>query len=418
MLAPPDLLRRQPQLPVSSSSPEILTPGLVRLMAAGAGLCVASNYFAQPLLALFAQQFRISPAHASLLVTFTQLGYIAGLVLLVPLGDLVERRRLLVTCTACSTVLLAAMGLAPNFQALIAIAILLGTSTVAAQILVPLSAHLAPPLRRGRVVSSVMSGLIIGILLARFAAGLIADLAGWRAVYLIASVLMAFFCWTCHRRLPRVEATTQGSYGALLRSIVALFAREPVLRRRGLIGGFGFGSFAAFWTAMAFMLKSQWHASEGAIGAVALVGAIGAMSARFAGRLADAGWARVSTGVFLSLVVVSWFLLFAGTHSLLALGAGVVLLDLGLQGSHISNQSEVYRLDPAARSRITTVYMTMYFSGGALGSALTGPAYAAYGWKGACVIGGAMAFGALAVWALGELRFPVRRMRHERVASS
>jgi predicted MFS family arabinose efflux permease len=386
-------------------------------MAAGAGLCVSSNYFCQPLLALFVQEFHITPAHAALLVTVTQLGYIAGLVFLVPLGDLVERRRLLVTCTALSSVLLAAMGLAPNFPALMGVAVLLGTTTVAAQILVPLSAHLAPPMRRGRIVSTVMSGLIIGILLARFAAGLIADLAGWRAVYLIAAVLMAYFCWTCRRRLPRVEPTTQGSYGALLRSLLRLFAREPVLRRRGLLSGLGFGAFAAFWTAMAFMLKENWHASEGAIGAVALAGAVGAMSARFAGRLADAGWARVSTGIFLLLVVVSWLLLFAGTHSLVALVAGVVLLDLGLQGSHISNQSEVYRLDAAARSRITTVYMTMYFSGGALGSALTGPAYAAYGWTGACVIGVAMAGAALVVWAVGELRLPLRRMRHASMTS-
>lgn len=403
---------------MSSSSPDLLTPGLVRLMAAGAGLCVASNYFAQPLLALFAQEFGISPAHASLLVTVTQLGYIAGLIFLVPLGDLVERRRLLVACTALNAVLLAAMGLAPSFPILMAISVVLGTATVAAQILVPLSAHLAPPLRRGRIVSSVMSGLLIGILLARFAAGLVAEFAGWRAVYLVAAVLMAFFCWTCHRRLPRVEPTTHGGYGALLASILHLFLREPVLRRRGIIGGLCFGAFAAFWTTMAFMLTSSWHAGEGAIGAVALVGAIGAMGARFAGRLADKGWARVSTGAFLVLVVASWAFLFAGTHSIAALVVGVILLDLGLQGSHISNQSEVYRLDPAARNRITTVYMSLYFCGGALGSALSGPAYAAYGWTGACVIGAAMAGLALVVWAIGELRLPFVRMRHAAPASS
>lgn len=244
------------------SSSETLTPGLVRLMAAGAGLCVASNYFAQPLLPLFAQTFGIGSTQAAFLVTVTQLGYIAGL---------------------------------------------------------PLSADLAPPMRRGRVVSSVMSGLLIGILLARFAAGLIAHVAGWRAVYLVAAVLMAFFCWTCQRRLPRVAPRTQGGYGALLKSIVHLFATEPVLRRRGLVGGLCFGAFAAFWTSMAFMLKERWHASDAAIGAVALVGAIGAMSARFAGRLADQGWARVSTGVFLLLIVASWALLLAGTHSIAAL---------------------------------------------------------------------------------------------------
>jgi predicted MFS family arabinose efflux permease len=198
----------------------------------------------------------------------------------------------------------------------------------------------------------------------------------------------------------------------LLKSILELFAREPVLRRRGLMGGLGFGAFAAFWTAMAFMLKENWHAGEGAIGAVALVGAIGAMSARFAGRIADAGWARVSTGVFLLLVVVSWALMFAGTHSLAALIAGVVLLDLGLQGSHISNQSEVYRLDAKARSRITTVYMAMYFFGGVIGSAASGPAYARWGWAGTCGLGALMGAIALLVWAAGELRWPVQRMRH------
>lgn len=396
-----------------SPSPETLTPGLVRLMAAGAGLCVASNYFSQPLLPLFAQTFGISSTQAALLVTVTQLGYIAGLIFLVPLGDLVERRTLLVVCTALNTVFLAVMAFSPNFHALMATAVVLGTCTVAAQILVPLSADLAPPLRRAQVVSSVMSGLLIGILLARFAAGLIAHVAGWRAVYLVAAVLMAFFCRTCQRRLPRVAPRAQeGGYGALLKSILHLFAREPVLRRRGLIGGLCFGAFAAFWTSMAFMLKGDWHASEAAIGAVALVGAIGAMTARFAGRLADQGWARVSTGAFVLLLLASWALLLAGTHSIAALIAGVILLDLGMQGAHISNQSEVYRLDPAARSRLTTVYMTLYFSGGAAGSALAGPAYARYGWSGTCAIGAAMAAAALVVWALGELRLPIARMRH------
>ena len=401
---------------MQSTPQDPLGPGLVRLMAAGAGLCVASNYFSQPLLALFAQTFGLTPTHAALLVTVGQLGYLAGLVFLVPLGDRLERRRLLVVCTSLTAIFLAAMGMAPGFGALMAVSVLLGATSVAAQILVPLAAHLAPEARRGRVVSTVMSGLLIGILLARFAAGFVAEVAGWRAVYLVAAVLMAGFAWTCQRRLPRVAPTAQGSYGALLLSIVHLFAREPVLRRRGLLGGLCFGAFAAFWTTMAFMLTDRWHWSEAAIGAVALVGAIGAMSARFAGRLADAGWARVSTGVFILLVVVSWALLLAGSHSIAALIAGVVLLDLGLQGSHISNQSEVYRLEPAARSRITTVYMAMYFAGGVLGSALSGPAYARWGWAGTCGLGAALGAAALVVWAVGELRLPLRAMRHVRAS--
>jgi predicted MFS family arabinose efflux permease len=306
------------------------------------------------------------------------------------------------------------MALAPGFSAMMAIAVLLGVTTVAAQIMVPLAAHMAPPERRGRVISTVMSGLLIGILLARFASGVIAHVAGWRAVYLAAALLMAGFCWICHRRLPRVAPTVQGGYPRLLASLGLLFVTEPVLRRRGLVGGLCFGAFAVFWTSMAFMLKAQWHASEAEIGAVALVGAIGAMGARFAGRIADQGWARVSTGGFLLLVSASWGLLLAGTGSLVALIAGVVLLDLGSQGSHISNQSEVYRLDPAARSRITTIYMSLYFCGGAFGSALAGPAYAAWGWPGACAIGATLAVLALLAWASSELRWPLARMRHAR----
>jgi predicted MFS family arabinose efflux permease len=398
---------------MQANSQDPLTPGLVRLMAAGAGLCVASNYFVQPLLALFAQEFGLSSTKAGLLVTVSQLGYLVGLLFLVPLGDLLERRRLLVVCTALTSVFLAAMALAPGFRGLLAISVFLGMTSVAAQILVPLSAHLAPAERRGRVVSTVMSGLLIGILLARFAAGLIAHVAGWRAVYLVAAVLMAGFCWICQRRLPRVAPTAHGSYPRLLGTIIGIFVTEPVVRRRGLVGGLCFAAFGAFWTSMAFMLKEHWHASEAAIGAVALVGAIGAMAARFAGRLADRGWARVSTGGFVLLLVGSWALLWAGTGSVVALVAGVVLLDLGLQGTHISNQSEVYRLAPEARSRITTVYMSMYFAGGALGSGLAGTAYARYGWNGTCAIGVVMGAAALLVWAAGELRWPLARMRHQ-----
>lgn len=397
-----------------TSQTQDLGPGLVRLMAAGAGLCVASNYFAQPLLPLLAQAFGLGHTDAAMLVTMAQVGYIVGLVFLVPLGDLVERRRLLVACTALTAVFLAGVGLAPSFGAVLAAAVLVGTTSVAAQILVPMAAHLAPPERRGRVVSTVMSGLLIGILLARFVAGFIAEVGGWRAVYLIAAGLMAIFSVVCARFLPRVEPTANGGYGALLKSILHLFASEPVLRRRGVVGGLCFGAFAAFWTTMAFMLKDHWHASEAEIGAVALVGAIGAMSARFAGRLADAGWARISTGVFLAVLVASWALLRGGAVSVAALIAGVVLLDLGLQGSHISNQSEVYRLDAAARSRITTVYMALYFSGGVLGSALSGPAYAHWGWAGTCALGTVLGAAALAVWALGEFRLPLARMRHAR----
>ncbi|MBN9409538.1 MAG: MFS transporter [Burkholderiales bacterium] len=394
---------------MSSSRTQTLTPGIVRLMAAGAGLCVASNYFAQPLLALFAQTFGVSSVHAGLLVTMAQLGYVAGLILVVPLGDLLERRRLLVTTTALTAAALLAMGLAPNFEAMLLVSVVIGVTSVAAQVLVPLSAHLAPPAQRGRIMSTVMSGLLLGILLARFAAGMVAGLAGWRAVYLIGAVLMLALCLSLRARLPEVAPTAGGSYGALLRSIGRIFAAQPVLRRRGVIGGLCFAAFGAFWTAAAFMLKANHGASELVIGGVALVGVLGALCARFAGRLADAGWGPAATGGFVLLSVLSWLPLWWGQFSWPLFLAGVVLLDMGVQGAHISNQTEVYRLDPAARSRITTVYMSMYFTGGAIGSLLSGLAYARFGWHGVAAVGAAMAMAAFVYWAAVEGGHAMRR---------
>ncbi|WP_287066560.1 MULTISPECIES: MFS transporter [Ramlibacter] len=389
-----------------------LSPQTVRLMAAGAGLCVASNYFVQPLLPLLAQQFGIGASHAGFLVTVSQLGYICGLLFLVPLGDLLERRSLLVACTSLTAVFLCGMGLAPNVYMLMAASVLVGLTSVAAQVLVPMAAHLAPVARRGRVVSTVMSGLLLGILLARFASGVVAQLMGWRAVYLIAAALMALFAWMCGRRLPRVPPTATGGWRALMVSIVQLALNEPVLRRRGLVGGLSFAGFAAFWTALGFMLKDSRGAGEAAIGSVALAGVVGALSARFAGRIADRGWARLSTGGFLVVTVASWAALAAAPSSTAALVAGVIVLDLGLQGTHISNQSEIYRLDERARSRITTVYMTLYFIGGALGSALSGWAYTWRGWPAVCGLGAVLGVAAWGVWALGELRLPLAAMRH------
>lgn len=388
---------------------------LVAFMATGSGLAVASNYYAQPLLPLFAQHFGVSTVQAGLIVTISQIGYILGLIFLVPLGDRLERRGLLTVTSSLTALALLGMALSPTFHVLIVMATLAGLTSVTAQIIVPLSAHLAAPERRGRTVSTVMSGLLLGILLARTVAGVVAELGGWRAVYLLAACLMAGFAVLCHRWLPRIAPTAHGSYSALLASIFRLFREEPVLRRRGLMGALSYGAFGAFWTSMAFMLGHRYGFSEGVIGLFALVGAIGAICARFAGRLADAGWAQLSTGAFLLLSAASWWLLYAGEVSLVAFAAGIVLFDLGIQGAHISNQSEVYRLRPDARSRLTTCYMSCYFGGGAVGSGLSAVLFNAYGWSGTCVLGSAMGVMALVVWGATELRLPFARMQRREV---
>ena len=384
-----------------------LTTGLLIFMAVGSGLSVASLYYVQPLLELLAREYGLSETSAGFLVTVAQLGYLTGLIAVVPLGDHHERRKLLTVTSALTAVGLLAMGLAPSFLMLVVFSISVGITCVTAQILVPLAAHLATDDKRGSAVGAVMSGLLLGILLARTFSGIMAELAGWRSVFIAASVLMAIYAVACYRIIPHIPPTSHTSYRTLYLSILHLFRDEPVLRRRSLIGGLQYAVFGIFWTSMAFMLVRQYGMSEAVIGLYGLIGAIGILAARIAGKLADKGWARLSTGAFLMTTVSSWGLLYWGQWSLIAFALGVVLIDLGIQGAHISNQSEVYRLNPEARSRLTS-----YFLGGACGSASSAIAYGMGGWPAVVVLGAGVSVLCVVIWAGTELRFPVRQMKH------
>jgi len=388
-----------------------LTTLLIVLMAVGSGLSVASNYYVQPLLPDLAEQFGVSSSVAGLLVTVSQLGYVAGLALVVPLGDLVERRRLLTVVTALTAGGLAVMAAAPALAVLFPAVALVGVTSVAAQIFVALSADLARPDQRGKVVGTVMAGLLIGILSARTLAGLVAAAAGWRAVYVMAALSMLGLSAVCRRELPPVEPSTTSSYPSLLASVVTLYREEPVLRRRGLYGALGFAGFSTLWTSVAFLLKDAYGYGEAVIGLFGLLGVAGAVAAQFAGRVADAGWARVATLGFFVVLAISWGVLAQGAHSLPALVLGIVLLDFAVQGAHISNQSEVYRLRPEARSRLTTAYMCVNFMGGVVGSASSAALYDIGGWSAVCAAGAGFAGLSLALW-LTEARWPLGRMRH------
>lgn len=388
-----------------------LTTGLLAFMAVGSGLSVASLYYVQPLLELLAREYGLSETTAGFLVTVAQLGYLTGLIAVVPLGDHHERRKLLTVTSALTAVGLLAMGLAPSFLMLVVFSISVGITCVTAQILVPLAAHLATDDKRGSAVGTVMGGLLMGILLARTFSGIMAELAGWRSVFIVASVLMAIYAVACYRIIPHIPPTSHTSYRTLYLSILHLFRDEAVLRRRSLIGGLQYAVFGIFWTSMAFMLVRQYGMSEAVIGLYGLIGAIGILAARIAGRLADKGWARLSTGGFLMTTVLSWGLLYWGQWSLIAFALGVVLIDLGIQGAHISNQSEVYRLNPEARSRLTTGYMASYFLGGACGSASSAIAYGMGGWPAVVVLGAGVSVLCVLIWAATELRFPVRQMK-------
>ncbi|KHS97693.1 MFS transporter [Pectobacterium brasiliense] len=376
-----------------------LSLSLTLIMSVATGLAVASNYYAQPLLETIARVFALSVNQAGFIVTAAQLGYAVGLLFLVPLGDMFERRTLIVGMT-----LLAAGGMlitasAPTLWIMIAGTALTGLFSVVAQLLVPLAATLATPETRGKVVGTIMSGLLLGILLARTVAGALASLGDWRTVYWVASTLMVIMALILWRALPRIPQQNTLNYPQLLVSIFRLFSTTPLLRTRAILGCLSFANFSILWTSMAFLLASPPYGySEGVIGLFGLVGAAGALAASRAGRLVDQGKAKPTTSVGIILLLLSWGFIALGIHSVAALLIGIIVLDLAVQGVHVTNQSVIYRMMPEARNRLTSGYMTSYFIGGALGSLLSASAYQQWGWLGVCAAGGIMSLLNLLVW--------------------
>lgn len=379
-----------------------LSPALILLMSVATGLAVASNYYAQPLLDTIARAFSLSASSAGFIVTAAQLGYAAGLLFLVPLGDMFERRRLIVSMT-----LLAAGGMLITASSHSLGMMILGTAltglfSVVAQILVPLAATLAAPEKRGKVVGTIMSGLLLGILLARTVAGLLASLGGWRTVYWVASVLMVVMAFALWRGLPKVKQENHLNYPQLLGSVFSLFTQDKLLRTRALLGCFTFANFSILWTSMAFLLASPpFNYSEGVIGLFGLAGAAGALGARPAGGLADKGKSHLTTSAGLVLLLLSWAAIWYGHISVLSLIVGILVLDLTVQGVHITNQTVIYRVKPEARNRLTAGYMTSYFIGGAAGSLISASAWQHSGWTGVCVVGTVVAAINLLIWWRG-----------------
>lgn len=370
--------------------------GLVLLMATATGLAVASNYYAQPLLEVLAQTFAIDVRHAGAVVTTAQLAYAAGLLFLVPLGDRFERRSLIVGLYALSAVGLLVSAMAHSFALLLLGTLITGLSSVAAQILVPFAATLAAPHERGRVIGTVMSGLLLGILLARTVSGLLAGIGGWHTVYWVAAALILLVSGLLWRGLPRHPGNPQLSYPHLIGSVLALLRDEPVLRARSVLGGLIFAGFSMFWTTLAFLLSGpDYRYGTATIGLFGLIGAAGAFAANLSGKLSDRGAGHLVGWGGLIMLLLSWLLLLGAPHSLWLLIAGVVLLDVAVQGVHIGNQSVIYQLDPAARNRITSAYVTCYFIGGAIGSSLGTAAYAYAGWRGVAIGGAGLAVAAL-----------------------
>ncbi|WP_051742140.1 MFS transporter [Kitasatospora sp. MBT66] len=385
----------------------VLTRPLTLLFALASGAAVANVYAAQPLLVAIADELDIGRAAVGAVVTCTQIGYGLGLVLLVPLGDLLERRRLVTVQAVLLALALAAVATAGNAAALLAGLMGVGLLAVLTQALVAFASALAPDGERGRVVGTVTGGVVLGILLARTVAGAVADLAGWRAVYALSALLTLVLAAALRRALPRTAPPTarRADYRRALRSLARLPLREPVFRRRGLITLLVFAAFSTLWSSVALPLSdAPYSLTPAAVGAFGLAGAAGAAAAAPAGRLFDRGLGRWTSGAGLALLTLSWLPLALTRQSLWALALGAVLLDFAVQAVHVTNQSTVLALDPTAGGRLIGGYMVFYSLGSALGAITSTAAYAAAGWSAVCLLGTAFSLLALLAWAAWDLR--------------
>ncbi|MEQ4733670.1 MFS transporter [Providencia rettgeri] len=385
-----------------------LTTGLTILMAIATGLVVASNYYAQPLLDTIAGQFNLTTNMAGFIVTAAQLGYAAGLLFLVPLGDLFERKRLILTMTFLSALGLLITALSNNIWQILLGTALTGLFSVVAQVLIPLAASIAKPHKRGKAVGMIMSGLLLGILLARTVSGAVAMVGGWRAIYWVAFALLMLLMIVLAIKLPRYHQKANLNYFQLIGSIGRLFFGTPVLAVRASLGALSFANFGLLWTAMAFLLASPpFNYSEGTIGLFGLVGAAGAIMASQAGHLVDKGKGKLITTIGLVLLLLSWIPIGLAKYSLVAFIIGILVLDLAVQAVHVTSQSTLYRILPEARNRLTAGYMTSYFIGGALGSLLSGYAYEHAGWEGVAIAGAILTTLSLIIWAIGIRNDPI-----------
>lgn len=368
-------------------------------MAIASGVTVANLYYNQPLLALIAQDLHASGQATGLIPMLTQIGYAVGILLFVPLGDLVERRKLIVTTLAGTAISLASAALSPNLSWLVGVSFAIGMTAIAAQIIVPFAAQLADPNARGKVVGIVMSGLLIGILLARTVSGYVGAIFGWREMYWLAAGLMILLAVTLSRVLPESKPSLKTSYSRLMASLFNLVRQQPVLRESALLGALSFGAFSAFWSTLVFLLEQPpYRYGSDVTGLFGLVGVVGAAAAPLVGKLADRSSARLTVGLGLAITTSAFLIFWGFGHHLWGLIIGVILLDLGVQTTQISNQARIYKLPPEIHSRLNALYITFYFVGGALGSFLGAYGWTHWQWNGVCLLSLLMLVSALATF--------------------
>ena len=389
-----------------------VSTSLAWLFAIASGLSVANVYYAQPLLDALARDFGISHAAVGGVITATQMGCALALLFLVPLGDRVDRRRLMAMQMLALTFALVAVGMAQSTLALLAGMLAVGLlGTAMTQGLIAYAASAAAPHEQGRVVGTAQGGVFIGLLLARVFAGGVSDLAGWRGVYFCAALLMLGIAIPLWRRLPILPPASRTlSYPRLLASMLTLLRQEKVLQVRGMLALLMFAAFNIFWSALVLPLSAPpYNFSHTLIGAFGLAGVVGALAAARAGQWADRGYARRTSGLALMLLLLAWWPLSLMEVSLWALVMGIVLLDLGGQALHVTNQSLIFRTRPDAHSRLVGLYMMFYAVGSGLGAISTTVTYARFGWQGVCTLGASVSLLALVFWWVTQRQFAETR---------
>ncbi len=367
------------------------------VMTIATGVVVANLYYNQPLLGRISAEFRVTEAKAGAISMLTQIGYAVGMLFIIPLGDMLKRKKLIMIDFILIIISLLLAAFSVNIESLLIASFLIGATSVIPQLLIPMTAHLAKPEERGRKVGFVMSGLLIGILLSRTVSGLVGEHLGWRAMFFIATAIMLVLWIALYFLLPEINPSYKGNYKSLLKSIIHLIKTEPLLRLASARGALCYACFGAFWTTLVFLLEEpQFNAGSSIAGAFGLIGAFGALAASFVGRLNDKKDSFRITTYTILMIILSYAIFGLSSHSIAGLVIGVIVMDLGVQATHISNQTLIFSLIPEARNRLNTVYMFTYFMGGAAGTYLASHAWLLWKWSG--VVGVGMVFSLLALF--------------------
>ncbi|MBT0608564.1 MFS transporter [Aequorivita echinoideorum] len=364
-----------------------LTNSILYLMSISAGLVVANLYYNQPLLHEIAIAYGVSESEVSSVALTTQLGYAFGLLFIIPLGDKVSNHKILQLDFVVMILSLLAAAISPSLIYLIISSFLIGFSSAIPQLFVPMAALLSDDAGRGRAIGIVMSGLLIGILGSRVVSGLVGEQFGWRSMYYIAAVMMVLLFVLLKYKLPKIYPRYSGSYGSLMKSILHYFKTEPALRLASLRAALSFAGLSAFWTTLVFLMEDSFNYGSGVAGLFGLLGIVGALAAAAVGKMNDRYSKHKIIVVSIGLLILSYAIFMVSAHSLLGLVAGVILVDLGQQALHITNQNIIFSKNPEARNRVNTVYMVSFFIGGALGTMLGAFAWEHYKWLGVSGLG-------------------------------